>query len=167
MVAASVLVIAVSGLLGALVGATSLGRVNHETAIAQQAARRALEELQGVPFDEVYAVFNAATADDGGLSVAARGPGFDVVGLDAEDGDADGLCGEVQFPELAGAAALELREDFVDAGLGMPRDLDGSGAVDAVDHSTDYRLLPVRVRVRWRGVSGVRTLDLETILCAR
>jgi hypothetical protein len=49
----------------------------------------------------------------------------------------------------------------------MPRDVDLDGVVDVADHSTDYVLLPVRILVRWRGVSGVRELELESVLCER
>jgi hypothetical protein len=67
------------------------------------------------------------------------------------------------FP--TGGPPEQLREDVVDAGLGMPRDLDGDGVIDGADHEANYTLLPIRVRVQWRGVSGVRTFDLETVLC--
>lgn len=167
MIAAAVLVIAISGLVGALVGSTSLGRVNRESALAEQAARRVLEELQGVPFAEVFATYNASTDDDAGLAVAARGSNFVVVGLDADPNDADGFCGEVIFPVIDVAGTMQLREDVVDGALGMPRDLNGSGAVDTADHAGDYRLLPVRIRVAWRGVSGSRAYDLETLVCTR
>jgi hypothetical protein len=69
------------------------------------------------------------------------------------------------MPTQTGAGgALELREDVVDAGLGMPRDLNLDGVIDALDHSGDYRILPVRVLVEWTGMSGNRTHRLETVL---
>lgn len=166
-VAACVLAIALSGLIGALVTTAKLHRVSAETALAHRAAVEALEDLQGVPFDELFRIYNASTDDDAGLSVAARGADFDVPGLDAALGDADGLCGEIEFPALANGTAAELREDFADARLGMPRDLDRDGAIDGADHAGDYELLPVRVRVRWRGVSGAREVVMETVLCER
>ena len=61
----------------------------------------------------------------------------------------------------------ELREDYVDAELGMPADLDGVPGIDDDDHSGDYRILPVRVQVQWSGVSGTRTLAVETVLWNR
>ena len=48
--------------------------------------------------------------------------------------------------------------------MGMPRDLDGDGVIDALDHSGDYRLLPVLVRVAWRGSSGPAKLEFRTML---
>jgi hypothetical protein len=46
----------------------------------------------------------------------------------------------------------------------MRRDLDGDGTIDGDDHAADYRVLPVRVRVRWRGPDGDRELFLVTVL---
>jgi hypothetical protein len=46
-------------------------------------------------------------------------------------------------------------------------DLNADGTVDTADHASDYTLLPVRVRVDWRGPSGPQNYQLETILCLR
>jgi type II secretory pathway pseudopilin PulG len=161
-----VLAIAISGMVGSLVTATTLQRVNTESALAQQAARRVIEEVQGVAFDEVFAAYNGWNGDDAGLTGGVRVRDFAVTGLDAQSDDADGFCGQVLFPTVTVAGAPQLREDVVDANLGMPRDMNGD-AVDGLDHSADYTLLPVRIRIEWRGVSGDRRMDFETILCDR
>lgn len=146
-IAAAVLAIAITSLMSLIVSSITLSRVNHETSIAHEAARRTIEQLQGTDFGDIFAVWGA-------------NPNFAVRGLTPQLGDADGLVGQVSFPTVAG----QLREDVADAGLGMPRDLDGDGAVDAADHSGDYVVLPVRVRLSWRGVSGDRAVDLTTML---
>jgi hypothetical protein len=167
-VAAVVLAIAVGGISSSMLSSMTLNRVNGETALAQQAVRGALEQLSGVPFDEIWAVYNADAADDGGLSVAPRGPNFPVAGLDAQEADVDGMCGRVEFPAVFVGVAQELREDVVDAGLGMPRDLDADGIwPEAGNVAPGYAVLPVRVWVEWRGVSGNRSVRLETMLCPR
>jgi hypothetical protein len=51
---------------------------------------------------------------------------------------------------IAGA----LREDYVDAALEMPHDLNGDGAIDSLDHRGDYRILPVTVTVEWQSPRG-------------
>jgi prepilin-type N-terminal cleavage/methylation domain-containing protein len=163
MVAGVILAIAAAGIASSMVASMALSRVNRETQIAQSAAQRVIEEARGIPFNEVFATYNATNADDGGLTVAARGPSFDVRDLDVVPGDPDGRCGQVIFP--TSGPPEQLREDVVDAGLGMPRDLDYDGVIDGADHKANYTLLPIRVRVQWRGVSGVRTFDLETALC--
>ena len=167
-VAVVILAIAVGGISSSMLSSMALNRVNGETALAQQAARGALEELTGVPFDEAWAVYNADPADDGGLSVAALGPNFVVAGLDAQTADIDGMCGRIEFPSVTFGVGQELREDVVDAGLGMPRDLDLDGIwPEVVNIAPDYSVLPVRVLIEWRGVSGDRSVRLETMLCAR
>jgi hypothetical protein len=167
MMAAVVLAVAISGLAGATVVAMSLNRVNHDTAIAQTAARQMVEQIEGRLFSEAFAAYNANAGDDAGLTSAAPGVGFSVFGLEPLKGDADNLCGLVMFPTLTVGGVEQLREDVIDAALGMPRDLNGDGAVDALNHAADYRLLPVRVRVEWQGSGGPRVVDLETMMSAR
>lgn len=169
MVAVLVLVIAIVGIVGSMLSAMALNRVNRETAIAQQAVRRVIEELSGVPFRETFALYNTVAGDDAGMSMAERGSGFVVNGLQPQTGDADGLCGRIEFPIVdAGGGAVELREDVVDVGLSMPGDIDGDTNVgETADMSGTYRMLPVRVLVEWRGVSGDRSIELETMLSQR
>lgn len=167
MVAAMVVGIAVLGAISAILSSVGLTRVNRDTAVARQAAQRRLEELQAVPFAEIFAAFNDDPADDAGLSVPAPGSGFVVEGLRAVDGDPDGLCGRVSFPVDPAGPAGWLREDLVDLGLGTPMDLNLDGGQDAVNHAGDYQLLPVRVEVRWWSLSGERTTELVTVLVDR
>lgn len=165
-IAVVVLTVAVSGFSSSVLSAMVLNRMNRETDVAQQAARRMLEELQGEEYDQVFAAYNATVGDYAGAG-AESAPGFAVAGLDPQDGDLDGLAGRIEFPTIDVLGVVELREDVVDAGLGMPRDLDGQNGVDAADHAGDYQLLPVRVVVEWDGVRGERRLALETVLWAR
>jgi prepilin-type N-terminal cleavage/methylation domain-containing protein len=160
-VAVVVMTVAVCGLSGSMVSSVALDRVNHETALAEAAVRGTMERITGTPFAETFAQFNADPADDSGGAGTAPGATFAVKGL---HGNGGALPGTITFP-IGGPS--ELREDTVDAALGMPRDLNGDGAVDTADHSGNYRLLPVRVSVTWRGVSGLRTLTVESLLCAR
>jgi hypothetical protein len=169
MVAVVVLVIAIVGIVISMLSAMALNRVNRETAIAQQAARRMIETVSGVPFRDCYTLYNTVLGDYGGVDFPEFGPGFAVVGLQPQVGDADGLCGRIVFPEVDdGFGNIELREDVIDAGLGMPGDIDGDGAPNEPgDMSADYRLLPVRVLVEWRGVSGNRSIELESMMSQR
>lgn len=167
MMAAVVLAVAISGLCGSILVAMSLNRVNRDTAVAQQAARLAIEQLEGRAFNEVFAAYNGNVADDAGLITAAPGGGFAVAGLEPLPGDADGQCGRVMFPVTLVAGSEQLREDVADAALGMPMDLNGDGLVDALNHAADYRLLPVRIRVEWQGSRGARQLDFETMMSMR
>ena len=163
LVAATLIVVALTGIAGSMLSSMALNRVNRDTALAQQAACRALEELRSVPFEEAFFVYNATQGDNPGGTVPERGPNFAVPGLTPLASDLDGLVGQIEFPVVDD----ELREDVEDEGLGMPRDLNGDLAIDGLDHSEDRLLLPVRVRLEWRGVTGTRQLEMETMLCAR
>ncbi len=153
-IAAAVLAVALTGLLSVIVSANTLRKVNRETAIANEAARELIENAQGLAFDQILANYQA-------------NPDFDVQGLRVQNGDADGFAGEVMFPTVTNGGVVELREDVQDAALGMPRDLNGDGVIDSANHAGDYVLLPMRIRLQWRSVTGNRTLDIETLLTRR
>lgn len=145
MVAALILAVAIGGLTGSIVAGLRLSRSNSETATAELALRAMVEEVQGTAFGDIFDDF--------------VGTGFAVEGLDLQENDADGLAGRIVFPTLGG----RLREDVVDAALGMPRDLNGDG--DDVDDATDdYVILPLTVRVEWRGAAGPRFLERNLLL---
>jgi prepilin-type N-terminal cleavage/methylation domain-containing protein len=140
--------------------------VNRETGLAVSAARNLLETLRSEDFGEVFALYNADPADDPGGPGSAPGHRFAVAGLDEAPDSLDGLEGEVVFPTAWSAGgALELREDLEIRALGLPRDLSGDGKVDDQDHSAGYFILPVQVRLRWKGATGVRQFELASQLC--
>ncbi len=159
------------GLLGysrALVESAELEDLNRETALATEAARRMVEGLYGTPFGEVYARFNADPGDDGLASGPAPGNLFAVAGLGLRAGDADGNQGEIIFPtQPDGAGSIELREDLQEPALGMPLDLNLDGVVDGNDHSLDYRVLPVLVRIEWESGARQREFEVRTFVGVR
>ena len=153
-IAAAVLAVALSGLLSVMVSANTLRKVNRETALANAAARDLIETAQAQQFSGLLQTYTA-------------NPTFAVEGLKVQRHDPDGAIGEVMFPTVTRGGAVELREDVVDPALGMPRDLNGDGVIDSADHSGDYILLPMRIRLQWRSVTGDRTLDIETLMTRR
>ena len=46
----------------------------------------------------------------------------------------------------------------------MPRDLSGDSIIDDLDHSQDFIILPLTVRLEWRGSFGPRTYEIQTML---
>jgi hypothetical protein len=159
LVAATVFTLVAGGVLNAIVASTALNRTNRESALAMEAACSIVETLKATPLDEMFSRFDASAGNDPAAGVSP-GAAFEVDGLDPQTADADGFVGAISFP---GGGAV-LREDADDPELGMPRDLDGDGAVDAQDHAADYRLLPVRVTVQWTGKTGARSVELVTVL---
>jgi prepilin-type N-terminal cleavage/methylation domain-containing protein len=161
-VSLSVLLVALLALSQSIVTSMRLADSSRETRLASSASRAMLELLDGADdFASVFRRYNANPDDDGAL--LAPGSHFPVNGLAACKDDLDGMVGEIVFP----TAGFELREDLVDPSLGMPRDLNGDGLIDSLDHSQDFRLLPVLVHLRWTGADGERTLEMRTLLADR
>ncbi len=160
----TVLLVGVLGFAQTMVSIERTQTRTRESGRATQAARGMLERIQAEAFPEAFRRFNADPADDPGGAGTAPGAFFAVEGLSVQPGDTDGFVGQVIFPTPAGAPN-ELRESTVDAALGMPRDLNGDGVVHATaSYSTDYRVLPVRVRVAWIGTAGRSAIELRTVL---
>lgn len=153
---------------------TSVSRqeaINRENAIAANAARSMLETLRNVRLENVYRLYNADGLDDPGGPGTGPGSSFAVDGLDVRRGDPDGMVGELVFPGVEVNAPgdpvdLELRENAVDETFGLPRDLDGNSIIDGADHSADYYILPVEVRLQWTGKTGEREYSVFATLCS-
>lgn len=150
-VAMAILLIVLVGFSYGLVSSSALEKANREQGLAREAARAKIEELRATIFEEVFARY-------GGESPESR---FDVRGLAARPDDPDRRVGAILFPVSEDG---ELREDLELPRLGTPRDLTGEGDFDALDHALDYRLLPVLVRIEWRGAAGDATFEMGTML---
>ena len=159
-VAITVMVIALCATASTVVTTNALNRQSHETAIARKAAESMVEALRNADFATVFARYNGAPGDDPGGAGTAPGANFVVEGITPIPGAPGGVAGQIFFP----SAGPDLRENVVDPTLGMPRDLTGDILQDGFDHSSDYRVLPVRVRVSWTGRSGPRFVELQTLL---
>ena len=161
-----VLLVVGLGMLSDLILQTSHTReVNREQSRAVAAACNAAEDLRASDFFELFALYNEDPDDDPGG--AGTGPGcfFAVPGLEPPEGRP--AVGRITFPTVnpePGSARCELREDFVDRKLGMPRDLDVDGIVDDADHSRDYSVLPFAVEVEWQGRRGKRSYRLYSMI---
>lgn len=135
---------------------------------AGSAAQNVLEEMRNEDFRQLFALYNADAFDDPGGLGTAPGNRFAVPGLDALESDPQGMVGEVLLPTWnAGSEVVplwELREDLLVEALGMPRDLNGDILLDEQDHAGDYTILPIMVRLRWRGRHGPRELRMHSML---
>lgn len=164
MVAMSVLVVGLLAYTRAVASAALAARTTRETTLATEAAWRVVESMRAQQnFNQVFSLYNTTAADDP-MGIAAPGANFAVPGLRPVIGDADGMPGEIVFPTSTVGGVVQLREDTVNVKLGMPRDLNGDGVIDALDHSTDYKLLPVIVRVCWQGSAGPGSIEISTLL---
>src|SRR6185436_6831064 len=118
------------------------------------------ERLQAMSLSEIYATYNTNHADDPGGANTAPGPGFAVRGLDAPVDDPDGLPGRILFPEKNGV----LSELDSEPQYGWTIDMDRDGLKVSADVSTTYRVLPVVVRVDWRGSGGDGHVEFKTVI---
>ena len=159
-IAMGVLTIAVFLFTGVIASSSRIGSEKRQQSVAAHAARSQLERLRGLPFEQVWALYNERADDDPAGTASAPGPHFAVAGLDVRPDDADGHVGRIGVPSVSGA----LREDSQDVELGLPRDLDGDSLVDERDHAADYRILPVRVEIEWQSPLGPRRIEMFTML---
>jgi type II secretory pathway pseudopilin PulG len=157
-----VAVVAILGIMSALVSASRMDEATSEQVRALNACRTTIEMMKQVPFAEIWRRYNSNAADDPGGAGTGPGANFAVTGLRAQTGDADGMPGQVQFPELAG----NLSETVIEARLGMPaaKDLNGDGDVIDANVSTTYMILPVRVMVDWQGSRGQNHMEMTTFI---
>ena len=155
-----VMVGGVSALASTVVTGSSLNQVSRETEVARKAIETQIDSMRSTTFSQVFATYNGVSSDDPGGAGTALGSTFAVAGLTPVAGAPGGAAGEILFP----STGPQLFETAVDATVGMPRDLSLDGRIDALDHAADYMILPVRVRVRWQGKAGPRTVELQTQL---
>jgi hypothetical protein len=158
MVVLTILTVALSLFSRTLVLSSRLDPVNRETVIAAEGARSMLETIRNNHFDEIVHVYNEDPADDPDGASTAQGRRFAVVNLDPRPGQP--FVGTVVMPFNE---AGELREDHVDEMLGMPRDLNGDGEIDSENHIDDFIVLPIGVRLEWRGAIGERSLEMYSL----
>lgn len=136
-----------------------------QTAISSQSLKNSADEGQRVHAamqqvcSEVRAVAHGfAGQDDWAAQVAAafspggsRGDRFAVVGLQPVSGQSSVGSIQVVVDETATDAALGVV-------AGMPRDLDGDGAVASSNATATARLLPVVVTLEWVVPAGTRSV---------
>jgi hypothetical protein len=161
--ALALLMLGLVGYLQVIVLTAAAAQTAREQTLAAQSVRRVAEEMKAHTFADVFALYNTNPNDDPGGAGTGPGRNFAIAGLTAAPDDVDGFVGEVDFPTSANNLSV-LRENIADARFGTPRDLNHDGNIDGANHATDYQLLPVVVRARWRGKSGIGTFQVKTLL---
>lgn len=160
-VATLILAIAMGTLIGSVFSAMRLEQANEETAAASQAMRSILEDMYALDFGELYATYNADPLDDPEAGAANRAALLVDHPLLVAGGKAPVI--EILLPDAGG----ELREDSKLPEFGLPRDLNGDGKTDALNHAGDYELLPMTIRLEWESGSGQHALEMSTLLRRR
>ncbi len=160
MVSVGVLMVGMLGLSAAMIGSLNLNDVNRQSSIATQAARSVLENMRSEGFATLFRRYNATNTDDVGTS---PGSNFGVTGLEPLANDADGMVGEIIFPTAANQPAVLSEVAGNDFPL-IGRDLNQNGDATDGDVTGDYVLLPVTIRIRWRGVGGEKSMQFTSML---
>lgn len=157
MIVLVVMTIAVGMLSGTLTSTSRVAPLQRENALAALAARSQFETMRSQSFSQLFALYNSDATDDPDGVGTAPGAGFAVAGLSPPDGEE--FVGRVVFP----GDGNDLKENVDMPLLGMPRDLDGDGAIGEADVSGSYRILPVEVHMRWKSLAGPREMRLHTM----
>jgi len=162
LVVAVILTLALGEVTRSMLTISRLEPITRLSDTALQAAATQIDTMRASDFDTLVARFNEDDADDPDGPGTAPGPSFAVAGLQVRSGDPDGMAGRVELPLIAD----KLREDVDDVELGMPRDLDFDGAIDALDHSADYAILPVRIVIEWTAEGHDHRVELNSALAS-
>lgn len=184
----AVLVVAIVGLVSAILATTRLRQLNSEQSAARNEAERVLSAVRGMQsVRDAYARFGGGgsqeTFDVHGLSGPSAGerPGRVIVWR--RKSSLTNRAAPPQPDPLSALAIpagdlLEAQASFsgsfpapLDAVAGVTGtawddyfDTDGDGAYNSLD---DPRLMPVTVRIRWRSRSAVVTKYFSTVVCTR
>lgn len=161
-IAMAIIAIALLAVMGTMMSGQKSNQSTRENALAMTHARQKLEEMRSQTFSEIYSRYNSDPSDDPGGNGTAPGSAFTITGLNPQSGLPLGM---IQFPEAGTPATL--REDATDSKLGMPRDMNGDNAIDSSARSSDYKILPVRILIRWQGMTGPTQFEMHTILYER
>lgn len=163
LVVMAIVTVALGEMVNGLVRVAQLAPNNEESARAHEALVGVVEQMRSVEFEELVATYNDDALDDPEGPGTAAGMHFAVRGLKLWEGDVDGRAGRIE----TAWTGLELREDTDRPELGLPRDLNSDGVVDALDHAADCAIFPVRAVVEWRSGGRQRSATLSTVLVAK
>ena len=180
-VALALVVIAVAtlGSVSWTLSGMSLEADNREMADAHDAMRQLFEELNALPIEQVFARCNDDPTDDPGGEGTSRGGVFTieaersehfldatyVVPLSVSYQRSAPLHVEIQFPVNADGKLVESMQ--TPAWGDQVWDLDGDGQISDVPLTGGYKLLPVHVRLEWKGSGGTRAIEHVRLLGVR
>lgn len=180
MIALSILVISILGLVSVISYTTTSNEVNRENLLAMRAAEAKIEEMRQFAPSEIFfrysigsdaerqalpgtgSTFGAYVKHTSTVTPPVPNPypgndfSYDLAG---DPGFAYARLRNVQatisFPRAAGSVLL--REDTTDADP-VVHDLNCNNIKGEADVTLDYRILPCTITVKWDGIKGSRTL---------
>ncbi len=146
-IAMTVFMILLSALTSTILGAHLLRRTEQHRQLAESAIHSMGEDIRGT------AIVSLQGSDPWAASIVSAFDGrtFDVNGLTPIEGAVS--TGTIQIVTDETITDVEIGSD-----LGLPRDLDDDGSADNADAVDTAVLLPVVLRVDWRGPKGDRSI---------
>jgi len=150
----TVLMVGVLAITSTTLRVDALRRRSHESATAHLALRRVAETLQS------HAAIARSQSDGDTVNTFAE---VFLSLAEAEFGEGFPVSGFTPVPGAPSVGSVELitNEQRTDTDLGvlmgMPRDLNSDGDENDIDVGEDARLLPVVIRLVWRGPGGDMT----------
>lgn len=186
-IATSVLVVGLTGLVAAILSATRLRQMNAEYAKARAAAESTLSAIRGMPgllqaYDRFGGGGDHETFAVQGLAEPSPGePAGRVIvwrrksALKNDPPPAPDPASTLPFPQDEILAAQQAFSTTFPAPLESSAGIQGTGWNDFLDTNGDGivdgadapRILPVTVRIRWRSRSGVVTRYFSTVVGRR
>lgn len=161
-IAMVIFTIATGMLLQLIASGQGLRETARQEWLATSIGQNVLEQMRATSFKTITACYDADPDNDPDGPGTAPGASFTIKGLSPTAADVDGMVGEVVLPLVnigsEVAPIWQVREDQGEELLGLPRDLNGDAIVNGADHRLDYTILPVLVRIRWKGRYGPREL---------
>lgn len=157
-----IFVVATGMLLQLIASGKGLRETARQEWLATSEAQNVLERMRAMPFRDVVRLYDSDPLNDPAGPGTAPGPRFSAAGLTPLASSLDGTVGEVLLPVVNVGTEVapdwQVREDQGEPLLGLPRDLNGDAVLGPLDCLADYTLLPILVRIRWRGRYGPREL---------
>jgi type II secretory pathway pseudopilin PulG len=181
MIALVVFAIAMIALFSLIVSSSQVQQETREKALAYNTARLKIEEMRNATFAEVFMRYNAVNdalpavtgqpvdaGNRGPTNTREPGEWFPIEGLNTVTSLGDSMVGKIDFPVVNNNLAEDITSPTSDPDLetqlGLPKDLNRNATSNETNVSTNYKILPVRVRVRWLGVGKKITTIYVTSL---
>ena len=167
----SILTIAVSSLVFAIMTANHLNNRSSAEALALAAAEGKLSEIRETPFANIVATFSGQTFTIANLTPPTAGTAQGEVIIINSEAPNEASFGR-NLGVAGGASGVDLNgngrtDDVLVGGFGM--DINGDGVVPTAGQvaPASMALIPVVVLIRWNSSEGIQRLQLVTTIVNR
>ena len=144
-VSLTILAVALLTLWGTMISGARTITAAQERKLALTTAQGKLEELKSRSLDQLIAIYGPGGSEG------------DTFLVPCIDDDADQALGQIIF-------YTDEADTEHGAALGFPMDLNGDGDALDRDVSSGFNLLPMRIRVTWKGALGTQFIDVTSLL---